>query len=180
MSHQLIRCRNYLILSVRNNCHENEFSTLYTNVSHSYKQEVTPKSDSETASNKTNTEITESSEACISKDHIANDYQEDQCSPLYTNVVHSYITEVTPTLECKKASIKRNKEREENSETCISKEHIANDNQVDKCSITSTYNIGSENTPDIPVNQLHETIGEMKKFEDKGFKREYSVSRRIN
>ena len=180
MSHQLIRCRNYLILSVRNNCHENEFSTLYTNVSHSYKQEVTPKSDSETASNKTNTEITESSEACILKDHIANDYQEDQCSPLYTNVVHSYITEVTPTLECKKASIKRNKERPENSETCISKEHIADDNQVDKCSITSTYDLCNENTPDILVNQLNETIAEMKKFEDKGFKREYSVSRRIN
>nr|XP_022309642.1 receptor-type tyrosine-protein phosphatase mu-like isoform X2 [Crassostrea virginica] len=162
-------------LIVSNNCHENEFSTLYTNVSHSYKQEVTPKSDSETASNKTNTEITESSEACISKDHIANDYQEDQCSPLYTNVVHSYITEVTPTLECKKASIKRNKERPENSETCISKEHITNENQVDKCSIKGTCDIGGENTPDIPVNQLHETIVEMKKLEDKGFKREYSM-----
>ena len=167
---------------MNNNCHENEFSTLYTNVSHSYKQEVTPKSDNETASNKRTIEGTESSEACISKEHIANDYmyQEGECSPLYINVVHSYITEVTPTLECKKVSIKKNMERSENSEACISKEHIADDNQVDKCSITSTYDIDSENTPDILVNQINETIAEMKKFEDKGFKREYSVSRRIN
>ncbi|XP_078328924.1 uncharacterized protein LOC111115260 isoform X3 [Crassostrea virginica] len=85
------------------------------------------------------------------------------------------LIEVTPTLECKKASIKRNKERPENSETWISKEHIANDNQVDKCSITSTYDIDSEKTPNILVNQLNETIAEMKKFEDKGFKREYSM-----
>ena len=169
---------------MNNNCHEIEFSTLYTNVNHSYKQEVTSKSDSETASNNRTIEGTESSEACISKEHMANDYmyQEDECSPLYTNVVHSYMyeTEVTPTLECKHASIKRNKERPENSETCISKEHIANDNQVDKCSITSTYDLCNENTPDILVNQLNETIAEMKKFEDKGFKREYSVSRRTN
>ena len=167
---------------MNNNCHENEFSTLYTNVNHSYKQEVTSKSDSETASNNRTIEGTESSEACISKEHMANDYmyQEDECSPLYTNVVHSYETEVTPTLECKHASIKRNKERPENSETYISKEHIANDNQVDECSITSIYDIGSENTPDILVNQLKVTIAELKKSQDKGFKREYSVSRRTN
>ena len=180
LSHQLIRCRNYLLLSVRNNCHVNGLSTLYANVSHSYRQEVTPKSDSETASNKRNIERPESSEACLLKEHIANDYEEDGCSPLYTNVVNSYETEITPTLECENASIKRNKEKPENSEACISKENINNENQVDKCSIISTYDKGGENTPDIPVNQLHETIVEMKKFEDKGFKREYSVSRRIN
>nr|XP_022307738.1 uncharacterized protein LOC111113741 [Crassostrea virginica] len=160
---------------MNNNCHMTGFSTLYANVSHLYRQEVTPKSDSETASNKRHIERPESNEACLSKEHIANDYEEDRCSPLYTNVVHSYKTEITPMLECENASIKRNMEQPENSEACISKEDLTNENQVDTCSITSIYDIGGENTPDIPVNQLHETIVEMKKFEDEGFKREYSM-----
>ena len=93
-------------------------------------------------------------------------------STIYTNGIHSYEEEITPELECRNVSIKRPEE----IEACLAKEHIASDNIVDKCSITGTYALCNENTPDILFSQLHETIVEMTKYKNESFKREYSVS----
>ena len=109
---------------------------------------------------------------------VSNNSQEKDISTLYTSDIQSFEQEITPKLERKNVSIKRNTERQENSEECPEKEHIANDNLIGKCSTTCTCDISDANTPDILVNQLHETIVEMKKCEDESFKREYSVSRR--
>ena len=64
-------------------------------------------------------------------------------------------------------------------EACLAKDHIASDNLIHKCRITSNYDICSENTPDILINQLHKTIVEMAKYKNESFKREYIVSRRL-
>ena len=93
-------------------------------------------------------------------------------STVNIHAIHSYEEEITPELECKNVSIKRTEE----NEACFAKEHIASDNQVDKCSITSTYDVCNENTPDILVSQLHGIIVEMRKHKNESFKREYSVS----
>lgn len=99
-------------------------------------------------------------------------------STLSTNDIHlSYIHEITPNLECENASLQRDTGRSENSEVYLAKEHISIDKHIDKSSITGSHDICIENIPDILVNQLHQTIVEMKKCEDEGFKREYSVSR---
>ena len=104
---------------------------------------------------------------------MTNNSQDYDVSTINTNAIHSYEEEITPELECKNVSIKRPEE----NEGCLAKEHIASDNQVDNCSITSTYDLCNENTPDILVSQLHETIVEMTKYKNERFKREYSVSR---
>ena len=106
---------------------------------------------------------------------MTNNSQGYDVSTINTNAIHSYEEEITPELESKNVFIKRPEE----NEACFAKEHIASDNQVDKCSITSTYDLCNENTPDILVSQLHETIVEMTKYKNESFKREYSVSRRL-
>ena len=99
-------------------------------------------------------------------------------STLSTNDIHSsYIHEITPNLACENASLQRDTGRSENSEVYLAKEHISIDKHIDKSSITGSPDICIEDIPDILVNQLHQTIVEMKKCEDEGFKREYSVSR---
>ena len=99
-------------------------------------------------------------------------------STLYTNDIQSYIEETTPNMECENASNKRNTRAPENSEAYLAKEQIPNNNKIDKRS-SSNYDISSDNTHDILVNQMHKTIVEMKKCDNEGFKREYSVSRHI-
>ena len=103
---------------------------------------------------------------------MTNNSQGYDVSTINTNAIHSYEEEITPELECKNVSIKRPEE----NEGCLAKKHIASDNQVDECSITSTYDLCNENTPDILVSQLHEIIVEMTKYKNESFKREYSVS----
>lgn len=85
--------------------------------------------------------------------------------------------ESSTNLESENASVKRDTNRPDISEACISNACIAYDNQVEKYNIERSYDICKENAPNILVNQLHETIVEMKKSEEEGFKREYSVSR---
>ena len=100
-------------------------------------------------------------------------------STVYTNEVQPSEQETTQYFECEDVSIKESTERPEDSEVCLVTEHIANADQVEKCSIASTYDISVENIPDILVNQLHKTIAEMKKCKDESFNREYSVSRHL-
>ena len=108
---------------------------------------------------------------------MTNNTQEYEFSTLYANEVQSNIQEITPILECENASNKRNTGRPESSGEFLAKEHIINDNQVVECCIATKYEICSDYTSDILVNKLHQTIVEMKKCDDEGFKREYSVSR---
>ena len=82
-------------------------------------------------------------------------------------------------MECENASNKRQMGTPENSEAYLAKEHIPNDNEIDKRSFNSSVDISSGNTHDILVNQLHTTIVEMRKCENGGFKREYYVSRHM-
>ena len=104
--------------------------------------------------------------------------QEYEFSTVYTNNIQSSTEETTPNLEYENASNKRKTGTSENSEAYFAKEQIPNDNNSDKRSI-SNYDISSDNTHDILVNQMHKTIVEMKKCDNEGFKREYSVSRHI-
>ena len=108
---------------------------------------------------------------------VTNNIQEYEFSTLYANQVQSNIQEITPILECENASNKRNSGRPESSGAFLAKDHVTNDNQVAKCGIATKYEICSDYTSDILVNKLHQTIIEMKKSDDEGFKREYSVSR---
>ena len=98
-------------------------------------------------------------------------------STLYTNNIQSYIEETTTNLECENASNKRNTGTPENSEAYLAKEHIPNDNEIDKRSISSSVDISSDNTHGILVKQMHKTVVEMKKCDNDSFKREYFVSR---
>ena len=107
---------------------------------------------------------------------MTNNSQGYDVSTINTNAIHSNEEEITPVLESKNVLIKRPEE----IEACFAKENIASDNQVDKCSITGTYDLCNEHTPDILVSQLHETIVEMRKHKNESFKREYSVSRRLD
>nr|XP_022307734.1 uncharacterized protein LOC111113736 [Crassostrea virginica] len=107
----------------------------------------------------------------VNDDPMTNNSQEYDVSTLNTNAIHSYEEEIIPELESKNVLIKRPEE----NEGCLAKEHIASDNQDDKCSITDTYDLCNENTPDILVSQLHETIVEMTKHKNESFKREYSM-----
>ena len=109
---------------------------------------------------------------------FSDNTQEYELSTLYTNDIQSYIEETTPNMECENASNKRNTRAPENSEAYLAKEQITNNNKIDKRS-SSNYDISSDNTHDILVNQMHKTIVEMKKCYNEGFKREYSVSRHI-
>ena len=104
--------------------------------------------------------------------------QEYELSTFYTNDIQSYTEETTPTLECENASNKRNMGTPENSEAYLAKEQTPLDNNIDK-RISSNRDISSDNIHDILVNQMHKTIVEMKKCDNEGFKREYSVSRQI-
>ena len=106
---------------------------------------------------------------------MTNTSQGCDVSTINIHAIHSYEKEITSVLECKNVSIKRPEE----NEACFAKENIASDNQDDTCSITSTYDVCNENTPDILVSQIHETIVEMTKYKNESFKREYSVSRRL-
>lgn len=99
---------------------------------------------------------------------MTDNTQEHGFSTVDTNDFQSYIQEFTPNLQCETASNKRNSGRP-------GKEHINNDNQVAKCSSATKYDICFEHTPDILVNKLQQTIVEMKKNDDKGFKREYLI-----
>ena len=108
---------------------------------------------------------------------VTNNTQEYGFSTLYANEVQSNIQDITPNLERENASNKRNSGGPASSEVLLGKEHITNDNQVAKCSSATKYNICSDDTPDILVNKLHQTIVEMKKCDDEAFKKEYSVSR---
>lgn len=110
---------------------------------------------------------------------VTNNSEEYVFSTLSTNDIQSsYIQEITPNLECENALLQRDTGRPENSEVYFAKEHISSYKHIDESSTTGSYDICIENLPDILVNQLHETIVEMKKCEDEGFKKEYSVSRR--
>ena len=110
---------------------------------------------------------------------FSDNTQDYEFSTFYTNDIQSYTEETTPKLECENASNKRNTGTPESSEAFLAKEHIPNDNEIDKRSITSSVDISSGNTHDILVNQMHQTVVEMKKCDKEGFKREYSVSRDI-
>ena len=100
-------------------------------------------------------------------------------SSLSTNDIQSsYIQEITPNLEFENASLQQDMGRPENSEVYLAKEYISSDKHIDKSSITGSHDICIEDIPDILVTQLHQTIVELKKCENEGFKREYSVSRR--
>ena len=110
---------------------------------------------------------------------FSDNTQDYEFSTFYTNDIQSYIEETTPNLECENASNKRKTGTPENSEAYLAKELIPNDNEIDKRSITSSVDISSDNTHGILVNQMHQTVVEMKKCDNEGFKREYSVSRDI-
>lgn len=110
---------------------------------------------------------------------MTNNSQEYVFSTLSTNEIQSsYIHESTPNLECENASLQKDTGRPENSEVYLAKERISSDKHIDKSSINGSHDICIEDIHDTLVNQLHETIVEMKKCEDEGFKKEYSVSRR--
>ena len=109
---------------------------------------------------------------------MTNNSQEYECSTLNTNDIQSFIEEIAPNLESENASNKRNTGTPEHSEAYLAKEHIPNDNEIDKLSTTST-NKSSDNTHDILVNQMQKVIVEMKKCDNEGFTKEYSVSRHI-
>ena len=122
----------------------------------------------------------ESSEAdALTSFFFSDSTQEYVFSTLYTNDIQSYIEETTPNMECENASNKRQMRTPENSEAYLAKEHIPNDNEIDKRNFNNNVDISSGNTHDILVNQLHTTIVEMKKCENEGFKREYYVSRHM-
>ena len=110
---------------------------------------------------------------------FSDNIQEYEFSTLYTNDIQSYIEETTPNLECENVSNERNTRASENNDAYLAKEHISNDNENDKRSITSSVDISSDNTHDILVNQMHKTIVEMKKCDNDSFKREYFVSRNM-
>ena len=110
---------------------------------------------------------------------FSDNTQEYEFSTLYTNDIQSSAEETTPTLECEIASNERNTGTPENSDAYLAKEHIPNDKEIDKFSTTSTDNKSSDNTHDILVNQMQKVIVTMKKCENEGFKREYTVSRHM-
>lgn len=110
---------------------------------------------------------------------MTNNCQEYEFSTLYSNVTQSFTEDIAPVMACRNASNERYTEIPESSEVCHEKEHIAKGIQIDTCSITGTFDTCSENSHDKLMNQIHNTIVEMKKCEDMGFKREFSVSRRI-
>lgn len=122
----------------------------------------------------------ESSEAdALTSFFFSDSTQEYVFSTLYTNDIQSYIEETTPNMECENASNKRQMGTPENSEAYLAKEHIPNDNEIDKRNFNSNVDISSGNTHDILVNHLHKTIVEMRKCENEDFKREYYVSRHM-
>lgn len=79
--------------------------------------------------------------------------------------------ESSTNLESENASVKRDTNIPDTSEACISNACIANDNHVTKYNIERSYVICKENAPNILVNQLHESIVEMKKKRGRRFQK---------